>query len=302
MNHNYSIYRLHSKIDELSKYVNLKKIIEGEKNSPDQIRYYYKINDWAYRHYHSIDGFMHFRVSKNGVMTDEDVYHQPDAVYEYIKPGDVVVELGYGQGSNLLYLAHSCPESRFMGFDLRKVKNLGLPSNVELFEQDYSSLPQVADASVSVVFAFETIVHCSDKEKVFREIYRILKPGGVMIVYDYALKNSFETYDNRLQTAISLISKGGASSMIESLEEMNTHFTNSGLTLEKVTDYTLNLLPDLRRLERKANKILSRPWLTRLVFGCMPTIFTNNIIIGWLGYDSCKTGLGLYKEWVVRKL
>ena len=44
-------------------------------------------------------------------------------------------------------------------------------------------------------------------------------------------------------------------------------------------------------MERKANKILSRPWLTRLVFGCLPAIFTNNIIIGWLGYDSRKTGL-----------
>ena len=31
---------------------------------------------------------MHFRISKNGVFTDEDVYYQPDVVYEYIKKND----------------------------------------------------------------------------------------------------------------------------------------------------------------------------------------------------------------------
>ena len=33
---------------------------------------------------------MHFRIAKNGYFTDEDVYHQPDSVSKFIKPGDVV--------------------------------------------------------------------------------------------------------------------------------------------------------------------------------------------------------------------
>ena len=301
MNQNYSIYRLHSKIDELSKSVNLEKIIEGDKNSPDQIRSYYKINDWAYRHFHSHDGFMHFRISQNGILTDEDVYHQPDAVYKYIKKWALVVELGYGQGANLIYLARSCPESRFMGFDLQSRKKMMLPANVEVFEQNYSCLSQLADQSVDVVYAVETLVHCSDKDKVFREVHRVLKPGGVMVVYDYALTDRFETFDWYGQTVIALISKCGASAMIESSEEWNTHFTDAGFSIEKVSDYTLNLLPDLKRLEQKASHIISHPWLTKLVFKLMPSLFANNIIIGWLGYDSCKTGCGLYKEWILRK-
>jgi sterol 24-C-methyltransferase len=191
---------------------------------------------------------MHFRISKNGVFTDEDVYHQADAVYEYIKDGDSVVELGCGQGANLLYLAHSCPNARFVGFDLQPRKDLKLPANAQIFEQDYSSLPQIPDASVDVVYGLETLVHCSDKEKVLREIYRIMKPGGVMVNYDYALSDRFETFDWHIQTAIALISKGGASAMIESLDEWNTHFTNSGFTIEKISDYTYELLPDLKRL------------------------------------------------------
>lgn len=301
MNHSYSIYRLHQKIDDLSKVIDLKKIIEGEKNSNDLIRSYYRINHWAYRHYHSQDGFMHFRISKNGVLTDEDIYHQPDAVYEYIKDGDTVVELGFGQGANLIYLAQSCPTVHFYGFDLQPIKNMEWPDNVEIYEQDYRRLHQIPDQSVSVVYAFETLVHCSEKEKVFQEVFRVLKPGGVMIVYDYALGDRFENYDSYGQTIITLISKGGASAMIESAEEWNNHFTNCGLTVEKVTDYTLSILPDLRRLERKAFKIMSRPWLTKLIFRLTPSLFANNIIVGWLGYDACKTGCGYYNEWVVRK-
>ena len=128
-----------------------------------------------------------------------------------------------------------------------------------------------------------------------------MKPGGVMVIYDYALTDRFETFDRYGQTVIALISKGGASAMMESLEEWNTHYRNSGFSIEKISDYTLNLLPDLKRLERKAFKIVSRPWLTKLIFKLMPSLFANNIIIGWLGYDSCKTGYGLYKEWVLRK-
>jgi len=301
MNQSYSIYLLKKKIDTLSKLVDVKKIIEGDKNTPDQIRLYYKINNWAYRRYHSHEGFMHFRVSKNGVMTDEDPYHQPDVVYGYIKPGALVVELGYGQGTNIRYLSNSCPEAHFMGFDLQPLRDLGLPSNVEIFEQDYSSLPQIADGTVDVIYGFETIVHNTDKEKVFKEACRVLKPGGIMIIYDYALKMSFEEYDQHFKTAIALISKGGASAMIESLEEWNKHFTNSGLTIESVTDYTESILPDMKRLERKAHKILSRPWLTKLMFTCLPSMFVNNIILGWLGYNAFKTGLGYYKEWKVRK-
>ena len=145
------MYRLQTKVDELMKIVDINKIIKGEKNSLDQIRSYYKTNHWAYRHFHSKDGFMHFRICKHGVFTDEDIYNQPDAIYEYIKEGDVVVELGCGQGANLIYLAHSCPDSRFMGFDLQPLRKMELPENAQIFEQDYSSLPQIADQSVDVV-------------------------------------------------------------------------------------------------------------------------------------------------------
>jgi len=285
----------------MSKFLDLKKYIEGDKNSVEQIRSYYRINHWAYRHYHSHDGFMHFRISKNGCFTDEDVYEQPDSVSEYIKDGDLVLELGCGQGANLIYLARCHPEARFVGFDLQPRREIEIPENAVIYEQDYSSLAQVADNSVDVLYAIETFVHCSDKEKVYREIKRVLKPGGVMIVYDYALTARYETFDQKVQMAIALVSKGGAAAMIESFEELNDHFTNCGLVIEDTKDYTVNLLPDFKHLERKAKRAMTRPWLAKLEFALLPEQFVTNIILGWLGYDLCKSRVGSYKEWIIRK-
>jgi sterol 24-C-methyltransferase len=301
MNKGYYIYQIHSKVDRMSKFIDLEKLINGEKNSLAQIRNYFKVSHWAYKVFHSQDGFMHFRISKSGTFTDEDIYHQPDAIADHIKDGDLVLELGCGQGANLLYLAHGFPKSRFVGVDLIPLKKDQMPGNVTIYEQDYSSIPQLADNSVDVCYAVETIVHNTDKEKIYREVYRVLKPGGVMIIFDYALADRFETYDPKIQMAITLTSKGGSAALFESLEELNTHYTNCGFEIEQTTDYTQETLPDLKHLQRSANWTMNRPWLWKLQYALMPEQFVTNHILGWLGYDAGKAGIGYYMEWVLRK-
>lgn len=301
MNRRYSNYQLHAKIDEMGRYLNLDRYIDGEKNSLKEIWSYYKVNKWAYTHFHSQDGFMHFRISRNGAFSDEDVYYQPDTVASFIKDGDNVLELGFGNGSNLLYLAHCFPGAHFTGKDLQRLERNDVPANVTVLQGDYSDLSQIADNSMDVAFAFETIVHNTDKEKIYREVCRVLKPGGVMIVYDYALSAPFSTFDTHTQKAIALISKGCASAMIESLDELNSHYTNSGLTIERATNFSDETLPDLRRLERKGAKIMTRPTVAKLMFALLPEQFVTNIIVGYLGYDSCKSGVITYQEWILRK-
>ena len=302
MNRRYSNYQLHAKIDKMARFLNLDKYIDGEKNSLQEIQSYFKVNKWAYRHFHSQDGFMHFRISRNGAFSDEDVYYQPDTVASYINDGDNVLELGFGNGSNLLYLAHCFPGAHFTGKDLQLLERDDVPSNVTTLQGDYSDLSQIADSSIDVAFAFETVVHNTDKEKIYREVCRVLKPGGVMIVYDYALSAAYGTFDAHTQKAIALISKGCASAMIESLDELNSHYTNSGLTIVRTTDVSDETLPDLRRLERKAAKIMDRPTVAKLMFALLPEQFVTNIIVGYLGYDSCKSGVITYQEWLLKKL
>ena len=281
--------------------IDLDTFIEGEKNSLQQIRSYYRINEWAYKRFHSQDKFMHFRISQNGTFSDKDVYHQPESISKFINKGDKVVELGYGQGANLLYLAGQHPDAQFFGVDLLPLKEKNIPGNVTTFQKDYSDLSQFEDNSINVMYAIETIVHNTDKERIYREVYRILKPGGVMIVYDYALSAPYTSFDPVTQKAIALISKGCASEIIESLDELNSCYAHCGLALDQRIDYSENTLPDLKRLERKAAKVLTHPRLTKLMFWLLPKQFVSNIIVGYLGYDSCKSGTITYQEWVLRK-
>ena len=44
MNKGYYIYQLHAKVDAMSKFIDLEKLIKGEKNSLEQIRSYFKVN------------------------------------------------------------------------------------------------------------------------------------------------------------------------------------------------------------------------------------------------------------------
>ena len=301
MNKETSMADMQAKVKAMAEIINLNTFIEGEKNSLRQIRSYYRINEWAYKRFHSQDGFMHFRISQNGLYSDKDVFHQPDSISRFIRKGDRVVELGFGQGANLLYLAGRHPDAQFFGVDLAPLKKKHIPANVTSFQRDYSDLSVFEDNSVDVMYAIETIVHNSDKDRIYREVERILKPGGVMVIYDYALSAPYTSFDPVTQKAIALISKGCASPLIESLDELNSCYARCGLTVDERTDHSENTLPDLKRLETKAAKVLTRPWLAKLMFGLLPNQFVSNIIVGYLGHDSCASGTITYQEWVLRK-
>lgn len=48
------------------------------------------------------------------------------------------------------------------------LKSKDVPENVSTYQQDYSNLSRFEDNSVDVMYAFETIVHNTDKEKILR--------------------------------------------------------------------------------------------------------------------------------------
>ena len=292
---------LSKKTARLDSFLNLDRITSGDKNSSSQIRLYYLLNRLTYRRFHSEQGFMHFRISKNGTFAEDDIYYQPDTISRYIRSGDRVMELGPGQGANLLYLAQRHPNAMLLGLDLLPAKLKNAPSNVCILKQDYSNLSRFQDSSFDVVYAIETIVHASDKTPVFREVYRVLKPGGVFLVFDYVLSAPYASYPPLIQTAIALISKGAASALIEPESAWEGYFRNAGFHPEEITDLTKETMPDLKRLAHKASRILDHPQLARAVFRLFPAHIVNNIVVGYLGYDSFREGVLGYRQWIFRK-
>lgn len=293
---------LENKLERVKKFVNIDKLINGDKNSPAAIRAYYRINGAAYRRFHSDRGFMHFRVSKGDKIEENDIFYQPDTVMRHIPKSARVLELGPGQGANIFYLAGKRPDATFIGVDLKPPKiPKNSPKNIRLIRGNYADLSGIESGSVDVVFGIETVVHCSDKDRVFAEVSRVLKPDGIFILYDYITLKAFEEYKPYEQTVIDVISKGGASARIESDAEWDEHFEKAGFDKISKTYLSKEGIPDLHRLAHIAGRILDYNKRAKLVFRLLPRKFTNNIIIGYLAEDSVKEGLFYYNEWIYRK-
>jgi arsenite methyltransferase len=112
-----------------------------------------------------------------------------------IDPGAVVLDLGCGAGTDLLIAAQMTgPEGRAIGVDMTagmleraraSAAAMGL-ENVELHEALIEALP-LEDASVDVVISNGVIDLVPDKDAVFDEIDRVLRPGGRLQVADVVI-------------------------------------------------------------------------------------------------------------------
>jgi arsenite methyltransferase len=112
-----------------------------------------------------------------------------------IEPGSVVLDLGCGAGTDLLIAAQMTgPEGRAIGVDMTpamldraraSARSMGL-DNVALREALIEALP-LADESVDVVISNGVIDLVPDKDAVFDEIDRVLRPGGRVQLADVVI-------------------------------------------------------------------------------------------------------------------
>jgi phosphoethanolamine N-methyltransferase len=107
--------------------------------------------------------------------------------------GKSVLDIGCGIGGIDLLLVDAYDAGHVIGIDIeapnitlasKRAAQKGLSDRVSYRLVDPGPLP-FADASLDVVFSKDAMIHIPDKDALFRDIFRVLRPGGLFLASDW---------------------------------------------------------------------------------------------------------------------
>jgi arsenite methyltransferase len=169
-----------------------------------------------------------------------------------LKEGETVLDLGSGAGIDVFLAAQKVgPNGKVIGVDMtqemvERAKAAATKhgyKNVEFRSGEIEALP-LEDETADVIISNCVINLAPDKLKVFKEAYRVLKPGGRLMVSDLvtegelpdAVKKSFDAWAECIAGAME------KSDYISKIEKAG--FKNVKIVSQK--PYTIDISPELR--------------------------------------------------------
>jgi ubiquinone/menaquinone biosynthesis C-methylase UbiE len=120
--------------------------------------------------------------------------HMPETAWTIslldIKPEDQVLELGFGAGRAIELVAAQASSGHVAGIDhsqemvwaaSRRNAHAIKAGKVTLYQGDLATLP-FADNQFDKIFSIQTLYFWSEPSQTLSEIFRVLKPGGMLVV------------------------------------------------------------------------------------------------------------------------
>ena len=114
-----------------------------------------------------------------------------------LKPGMEVIDLGCGVGGPMGYLARLFGAS-IVGININayqieraKVHTRDVRSLCRFIHGDYMQIPE-GDDSYDGAYAIQATGHAPDKTALYREVFRVLRPGACFASYEWCLTEKFD--------------------------------------------------------------------------------------------------------------
>lgn len=165
-----------------------------------------------------------------------------------------VLDAGCGEGKVAMYLAKEYGW-RIIGVDLldwaikeanESAKRINLDSQLKFFIGDYSKL-SFKDNTFNGIYTMESLVHVPDFKKVLREFYRVLKPKGKLVLFEYSVIDRKTLSDTLRKEFDFIINKTGMNSLPYFIHgRFPIILKEAGFKNVQVIDITERIMPMLK--------------------------------------------------------
>lgn len=118
----------------------------------------------------------------SGGISNSDIYSAALAAARASKPdAKSILDFGSGVGVFLDPLIAAFPEAEIAGADILE-RSATVPRSAQWYTGDLNDRLPIADGAFDLISAIEVIEHLENPRHVLREIYRMLRPGGIAIM------------------------------------------------------------------------------------------------------------------------
>lgn len=107
------------------------------------------------------------------------------------------LDIGCGAGGVTVALARDYGAASVIGIDVetpvcatarKRVEASGLTDKIEIRKVEPGPFP-IDDSSLDFVFSKDSIIHIADKESLAKDVFRVLKPGGLFVASDWLISH-----------------------------------------------------------------------------------------------------------------
>lgn len=216
----------------------------------------------------------------------------------HIKEGERVLDAGCGKGGSCFWLVKN-RNAQTVGItpvrsqveDAKKTATeLGISEQASFVQADYCNTPFEA-ACFDVIWACESVCHAPHKSEFYKEAFRLLKPGGRLVMAEYLRQNRPVSAEG--ESRLSNWLKRWMIQDIDTAEEHQQHAIEAGFVHVDIQDVTPFVRVSLRNLFEHAQRWMGLGKVLRFL-GIRSKVQHNNHVGSWYQYKALEEGDWFY--------